>query len=152
MLADHRDGLSSSSFFSLILDSSIGLSAGIQSAGDSVPETLLVRIMHAAEEENLSPFDSKISCLCQSIETNNNKHVCMYVCTNECTDVLCTIYIYICMCMYLCTLFMNFYNGIGIRTGSQLFNQQCQIKKMYVIFCIAPINFNMSPELSCGAE
>ena len=33
MLADHRDGLSSSSF-SLILDSSVGLSAGIQSAGE----------------------------------------------------------------------------------------------------------------------
>ena len=40
MLADHRDGLSSSSFI-LILDHSIGLSAGIQSAGDSVPGTLL---------------------------------------------------------------------------------------------------------------
>ena len=33
MLADHRDGLLSSSF-SLILDSSVGLSVGIQSAGD----------------------------------------------------------------------------------------------------------------------
>ena len=35
MLADHRDGLSSSSF-SLILDSSVGLSASIQSAGELV--------------------------------------------------------------------------------------------------------------------
>ena len=42
--------------FSLILDSSVGLSTGIQ-----------------------SPFDSNIACLCQSIEINNNKHVCMYV-------------------------------------------------------------------------
>ena len=41
MLADHRDGLSSSSFFCLILDSSVGLSAGIQSAGDLVSETLM---------------------------------------------------------------------------------------------------------------
>ena len=66
MLADHRDGLLNSSF-SLILDSSVGLSAGIQSAADSVPETL-VRILDSAEEDNLSPFDSKIPCLCQSIK------------------------------------------------------------------------------------
>ena len=39
MLADHRDRLSSS-FFSLILNSSVGLSADIQSAGDLVSETL----------------------------------------------------------------------------------------------------------------
>ena len=38
-LADHRDGLSSSCF-SLILDISVGLSAGIQSAGNLVSETL----------------------------------------------------------------------------------------------------------------
>ena len=41
-------------FYSLIL----GLSAGIQSAGDSVP--LWVRILHSAEENNLSP--SSIQC------------------------------------------------------------------------------------------
>ena len=35
MLADHRDGLSSSSF-SLILDSSVGLSVSIKSAGELV--------------------------------------------------------------------------------------------------------------------
>ena len=40
MLAEHRDGLSSSSFC-LILVSSAGLSAGIQSAGDLVSETLM---------------------------------------------------------------------------------------------------------------
>ena len=40
---------------------SVGLSAGIQSAGDLVSETL-------------SPFDSKkIVCQCQSIEIYNNK-------------------------------------------------------------------------------
>ena len=79
MLADHRDGLSNSSFC-LILDSSVGSSAGIQSAGNWVSETLWVRILHSAEEENLSPFDSNIACLCQSIEINNNKYVCMYAC------------------------------------------------------------------------
>ena len=73
MLADHREGLLSSNF-SLILNSPVGLSVGIQSAGDSVPETL-VQILHSTEEDSLSPFDSKIACLCQSIEINNNKHV-----------------------------------------------------------------------------
>ena len=34
-----------------------------------------VRILHWAEEDNLSPFDSKIACLCQSIILNNNKDV-----------------------------------------------------------------------------
>ena len=32
-----------------------------------------VWILHSAEEDNLSPFDSKIACLCQSIEINNNR-------------------------------------------------------------------------------
>ena len=58
-----------------ILDSSVGLSAGIQSAEDWVSETPWVRILLSAEEDNLSPFDSKIACLCQSIEINNNKYV-----------------------------------------------------------------------------
>ena len=44
-------------FFSLILDSSVGLSEGIQSDGDWVSETLWVGILHSAEEDNLSPFD-----------------------------------------------------------------------------------------------
>ena len=43
-----------------------------------------VRILPSAEEDNLSPFDSNIACLCQSIEINNNKHVCMYVCMYVC--------------------------------------------------------------------
>ena len=34
----------------LILDSSVSLSVGIQSAGDSVPETLRVQILYSAEE------------------------------------------------------------------------------------------------------
>ena len=34
-----------------------------------------VRILLSAEEDSLSPFDSNIACLCQSIEINNNKHV-----------------------------------------------------------------------------
>ena len=69
MLADHRDGLLSL-ICSVILDSSVGLSAGIQSAEDSVPETL-VRILHSADGDNLSPLDSKIAYRCQSIEINN---------------------------------------------------------------------------------
>ena len=34
-----------------------------------------VQILHSAEEHNLSPFDLNIACLCQSIESNNNKYV-----------------------------------------------------------------------------
>ena len=34
-----------------------------------------VQSLHSAEEQNLSPFDLNIACLCQSIEINNNKYV-----------------------------------------------------------------------------
>ena len=72
MLADHSDGLLSSSFC-LIRDSSVGLPAGIQSAGESVPKTL-VQILHSAEEDHLSPFDLKIACLSQRTKITTNKH------------------------------------------------------------------------------
>ena len=57
-----------------------------------------VRILQSAEEDNLSPFDSNIACLCQSIEINNNKYVCTYVCMY--------VYMYVCvfnliLCMYV---------------------------------------------------
>ena len=66
--------------FSLILDSSVGLSAGIHLLAIRCLIPWWVRILHSAEEDNLSPFDSNIDCLCQSIEINNNSiHVCMYV-------------------------------------------------------------------------
>ena len=78
MLADHRDGLSSSSF----AWSSIAQSVCQQAFSLLVNRYLRswVRILPSAEEDNLSPFDSNIACLCQSIEINNNKYVCMYVC------------------------------------------------------------------------
>ena len=34
-----------------------------------------VRILYSTEEDNLSPLDSKIACMSQSIHINNNKHV-----------------------------------------------------------------------------
>ena len=37
-----------------------------------------VRILPSAEEDNLSPLDSNIACLCQSIEIKNNKHVIIF--------------------------------------------------------------------------
>ena len=70
MLADHRCGL-------FLAWSSVDLSAGIQSAGDSVPKTL-VQILHLAVEDNVSPFDLKIACLCQSIETKKRLWVKSY--------------------------------------------------------------------------
>ena len=39
--------------FSLLLDSSVGLSVGIQSAGELVSETSQFWILHSAEEDNL---------------------------------------------------------------------------------------------------
>ena len=47
-------------FFILTLDSSVGLWVVIKFAGDLVPQTSKVRIMHSAEEDNLSPFDSEL--------------------------------------------------------------------------------------------
>ena len=73
--------------FSLILDNSVSLWAGIQSVGDLVPETSQVRILHSAEEDKLSPFDSSIACLCQSIKISNNKHASIYVCIHTCMHV-----------------------------------------------------------------
>ena len=73
MLADHRDGLLDSSF-SLVLDSSVGLSVGIQSAGDSVPETLGSDSAFSRGRQLVS-FRFEIACLCQSIIIDNNKHV-----------------------------------------------------------------------------
>ena len=61
--------------FGLILDGSIGLWEGIHSAGDLVSQTFKVLILHSAKEGDLSPFDSKIACPCQSFHINNNKHV-----------------------------------------------------------------------------
>ena len=94
MLADHRDGLSSSSFLAW---SSIAQSV-CQWAFSLLAIWCLrpwwVRILLSAEEDNLSPFDSNIACLCQSIEINNNKHVCMCVCVYPCMYV----------CMYVCML------------------------------------------------
>ena len=74
MLADHRDGLSSSSFLAW---SSIAQSV-CQRAFSLLAIWCLgsrVQILHSAEEDNLSPFDSNFACLCQSIEINNNKYV-----------------------------------------------------------------------------
>ena len=76
MLADHRDGLSSSSFLTW---SSIARSV-CQRAFSLLTIWCLgprVQILHSAEEHNLSPFDLNIACLCQSIEINNNKYILM---------------------------------------------------------------------------
>ena len=76
MLDDHRDGLSSSSFLAW---SSIAQSVRQQAFSLLVNRYLRswVRILPSAEEDNLSPLDSNIACLCQSIEINNNKRIIM---------------------------------------------------------------------------
>ena len=73
MLADHGDGLSSSSFLAW---SSIAQS-GCQRAFGLLAIWCLrpwVRILHSAGEDNLSPSDSNIACLCQSIEINEKTY------------------------------------------------------------------------------
>ena len=86
MLADHRDGLSSSSFLAW---SSIAQSV-CQWAFSLLAIWCLrpwwVRILPSAEEDNLSPFDSNIACLCQSIEINNNRYVCRQGQVRKSTD------------------------------------------------------------------
>ena len=61
-------------------------------------------ILHSSEEDNLSPFDLKIACLCQSIEINKNINACMYMCMYVCMHACIYIYIYVSMCvsMYVC--------------------------------------------------
>ena len=98
MLADHRDGLSS---LSILAWSSIAQSV-CQRAFSLLAIWCLgprVQILHSAF--NLSPFDLNIACLCQSIEINNNKYVCMY---DVCMYVY--IYIYMCVCMCISVVFM----------------------------------------------
>ena len=85
MLADHRDGLSSSSFLAW---SSIAQSV-CQRAFSLLAIWCLrsrVQILHSAEEHNLSPFDLNIAYLCQSIEINNNKYVCRQSQVRKSTD------------------------------------------------------------------
>ena len=50
-------------------------------AGEYVSWDFQVRILHSAEEDNLSRLDTNIACLCQSIEINNNNHSLVYVTT-----------------------------------------------------------------------
>ena len=47
----------------------------------------LLAILHSAEEDNWSPFDSNIACLCQSIEINNNKHASYILFTTRVTSL-----------------------------------------------------------------
>ena len=54
---------------------SLGLWECIQSPGEEMSWDFQVRIQHSTEEDILSPLDSNIAYLCQTIEINNNKHV-----------------------------------------------------------------------------
>ena len=78
MLADHRGGLSSSGFlaWSSIAQSVCQRVFGLLTIWCLGPR---VQILPSAEEHNVSPFDLNIACLCQSIEINNNKKVCLSI-------------------------------------------------------------------------
>ena len=81
--------------FSLILDSSVGLSASIQSAGELVSGVPGSNPAFSRGTQLVS-FRFEYRCLCQSIEINNNKHECMYVCMYVCMH---SIYIYTYRCL-----------------------------------------------------
>ena len=74
MLADNRGGLLCSSFLlyprllsRLLIGYSICWRFGSRDLGSN-----------PAEEDNMSFFDSKVACLCQSIGINTNNHICVY--------------------------------------------------------------------------
>ena len=61
--------------FSLILDSSVGLLASIQSADDLASGAPGSNPAFSRGTQLVSFLDLNIACLCQSIEINNNKYV-----------------------------------------------------------------------------
>ena len=73
MLTHHKEGLLSLNL-GLILDNSVDLWVGVQSANNLGSQTSQLRILHLAEDDNWSLFNSKTVCLCQSFKINN-KHV-----------------------------------------------------------------------------
>ena len=107
----------------LILDSSVGLSVGIQSAGDSGPETLWVRILHSVEEDNLQQRKTtcllsiriSLACARASKLTTTNMYVCMYVCMHACMHVC--MYAECSLCMHVC---MYAECSLIIGTGSRV--------------------------------
>ena len=90
------------------------------------------RILHLAEEDNLSPFDSKTPCLCQSIEMNNNNHVRTYV-QQPCTYVRTTT-------MYICT----YNNHVRMYVRTFVCTSECMCVCMCVCMspCIVPVSNN----------
>ena len=87
--------------FSFIIDSSVGLSAVIQSAGNLVPETLGSNLAFGRRRQ-ISRFNSKIACLCQSIEINNEMSACLSVCLYVCVCLSVCLYVCICVCLSVC--------------------------------------------------
>ena len=71
--------------FSLILDSSVGLSASIQSAGELVSGAPSSNPAFSRGTQLVS-FDFNIACLCQSIEINNKTN--MYIAWARCESQL----------------------------------------------------------------
>ena len=84
-----RNGLSSSSLKSSILDSSVGLSAGIQSTGDPVPESLGSNPAYSRGRQLVS-FRKSIACATASKLTT----------TNNMLSVI-SIWLFICKCWTL---------------------------------------------------
>ena len=112
MLADYRDGLSSSSFC-LILDSSVGLSASIQSAGDLVSEIPGSKPAFSRGTQLVSfrfEYRLPVQCMYVCMYVYACMHACMYVC------------MYVCMhaCMYVCMYVETLGSNPAFSRGRQL--------------------------------
>ena len=82
MLTHHRHGLLSVRFC-LILDRWVGLSVDIQSDDNLVSQTSKFRILHSAEEDNLSPFDSNLLPCAIALSKSNNKYLLRTMCAGQ---------------------------------------------------------------------
>ena len=83
--------------FSLILDSSVGLSAGIQSAGDSVPKT--ESRIQQRKTTCLLPIRILLACATAlKLQQCTCMHLC--ICMHACICVYACIYLYACMYVY----------------------------------------------------
>ena len=85
--------------FSLMLASSVGLWVGIQSAKEWVLQT---PGFESWSHQRRGAFNSEIVYLCQSININNNKYVCMYLCIFDCMHL----FMYLCLFLPHISLFL----------------------------------------------
>ena len=85
---------------SLILDSSVGLSAGIQFAGDSVPKT--ESRIQQRKTTCLLPIRILLACATALKLTTICMYACMHVCMHLCICMHAYTCMHLCICMHVC--------------------------------------------------